>query len=103
MKTKNFYLVAFIIGTILPYWEFINFLIENGLNWSLFFEYLSANRISKFFVFDVLISAIVVIYFITQNKKGIKNYWLPIIATLSIGISAGLPLFLYLKELNKEK
>lgn len=39
--------------------------------------------------------------FILNEKTGIKNYWVSILATFTIGISAGLPLFLYQRELKK--
>lgn len=99
MKTKYLYLILFLIGIILPYWELINFFIENGFNFILFFEQLKANRISRFFAYDVVISAIVLLVLIFQHKKEVKNYWIPILTTLAIGVSAGLPLFLYQREL----
>lgn len=102
MKIKHLYLLLFLIGIVFPYWELTNFLIENGFDFPLFFEKLIANRISRFFVYDVVISAIVLLVFIFQNKKGIKKYWIPILTTFIIGVSAGFPLFLYQKELVKE-
>ncbi len=102
MKMKHFWLVAFIVGTILPYWQFGNFFVENGFNMALFFEQLLATRVSKFFMYDVLVSAVVVVVLVTQHRKLIRLYWLPIIATLTIGVSAGLPLYLYLAELAAE-
>lgn len=103
MKTKHLYLILFLIGSILPYWELINFVFENGFNFILFFEQLTTNRISRFFAYDVVISAIVLLVLIFQHKKEVKNYWMPILTTLIIGVSAGLPLFLYQWELAKNE
>ncbi len=103
MKIKNFYLVSFIIGTIMPYWQFGNFLLENGFNMSLFFKQLFANRVSAFFAYDVIISIIITVVFIIYNKKDINKYWTAILATILIGVSSGLPLFLYLKSSQEEK
>jgi hypothetical protein len=101
MKTKHIYLLLFIFGTILPYYEFISFIFENGFDFKLLFEQLFETRISRFFAYDVIISAIVLFVFILKEKTGIKYYWLSILATFTIGVSAGLPLFLYQKEVKK--
>lgn len=103
MKIKNLYLLLFFTGIVVPYWELVNFFIENGFDFILFFKQLTANRISRFFAYDVIISGVVLLVFIFQNKKEIKKYWIPILVTLSIGVSAGLPLFLYQKESAKEQ
>ena len=103
MKVKHLYLILFLVGTIVPYWELINFVIENSLDFSLIAEQLLATRMSRFFLFDVVISAIVVLLFVQNEKQGVRYYWMAILATFTIGVSAGLPLFLYQRELAKEK
>ncbi len=103
MKVKNYYFILFIIGTIVPYWQFVNFIIENGFNQSLFIKQLFVNRVSSFFAYDVMISAIVVAVFIMYHKKGVKNYWTALMATFIFGVSSGLPLFLYLKTMQEER
>ena len=102
MKTKNIYLIIFIAGVIIPYYEFLRFIFENGFDIRLFFEQLLATPISRFFAYDVLLSAIVLLIFILKEKTGIKNYWISILVTFTIGVSAGLPLFLYQREKNKQ-
>ncbi|MBD0403270.1 DUF2834 domain-containing protein [Flammeovirga sp. EKP202] len=103
MKTSTLYLFLFIAGTIIPYYEFINFLFENGLDLTLFFKELLATSISRFFAYDVLISALVLLVFIIHERNKAKNYWMAMMATLLIGVSAGLPLFLYLKEVKSNE
>jgi hypothetical protein len=85
---------------VIPYAQFISWLLENGLNTSLFVHQLFANRISAFFAWDVLISAIVVVGFVRSEGKrlGVHLMWLPILGVLTVGVSFGLPLFLYLRE-----
>jgi hypothetical protein len=53
-----------------------------------------------FFGLDVLVSAVVVIVFIRREgaRRKMGTLWLPIAATCLIGVSCGLPLFLYLRE-----
>lgn len=48
MKPKTIYLVLCFVGTLLPYWQFVPWVIQNRIN-SLFVRELFANRISAFF------------------------------------------------------
>jgi hypothetical protein len=100
MNRKNIYLCLCILGAVLPYSQFIPWLLENGLNAPLFVHQLFANRISAFFAWDVLISALVVVGFVRGEGKrlGVPLVWLPILGVLAVGVSFGLPLFLYLRE-----
>jgi hypothetical protein len=100
MKPKTRYLVLCIAGLVLPYSQFIPFLWEHGLNARLFFEQLFANRISGFFAMDVIVSAVVLWSFVLIEGKRthVRHLWAPIAATLAVGVSLGLPLFLYLRE-----
>jgi hypothetical protein len=49
---------------------------------------------------DVLVSAVVLIFFLRREGKrvGVRHLWLPIAGTLTVGVSLGFPLFLYLRE-----
>ena len=49
------YLVLCILGTLLPYSQFLPFLREHGLDVSLLIKDLFANRISSFFGLDVIL------------------------------------------------
>jgi len=100
MKARHVYLVCCVVGLVLPYWQFVPWLLEHGLNITLFFRELFANRISAFFVMDVIVSAIVLIWFIqTEGKRlRVQLLWLPTIGTLIVGVSFGLPLFLLLRQ-----
>lgn len=71
----------------------------------LFVQQLFANRIGGFFGLDVLVSAIVLIGFVRTEGRRLKMrmIWLPIVSVLLVGVSLGLPLFLYLREGEIEK
>src|SRR5206468_10753536 len=58
MKARHFYLVCCVLGLVLPSSQFVPWLLEHGLNITLFFRELFANRISAFFAMDVVVSAI---------------------------------------------
>jgi len=95
-----FYFAAMVAGTLLPLSQFLPWLSANGLDIPLFFAELFANRISGFFGWDVIISAIVLIPFILAEGRrlGMTRLWMPIAGTCLVGVSCGLPMFLYLRE-----
>jgi Protein of unknown function DUF2834 len=106
MKLRYLYLGFCLFGLLLPYSQFILWLWEHhALNMSLFVRDLFANRISGFFALDVIVSAIVLICFIQTegSRLGVRLLWLPTLAVLLVGVSLGLPLFLYLRQLQLDR
>jgi hypothetical protein len=101
MKTRHFYLICCVLGLILPYSQLVPWLLDHGLNITLFCRELFANRISAFFAMDVIVSAIVLIWFIQSEGKRlrVRFLWLPTIGTLVAGVSFGFPLFLFLRQM----
>jgi hypothetical protein len=98
MNRKAMYLILCVLGVVLPYWQFVPWVIANGLNMRFFVEQLFANRIGAFFGMDVLVSAIALLVFArSEHLEGFLR-WLPLIAVLTVGVSLGLPLLLYLRE-----
>lgn len=100
MKMRPVYLALFIFGTIIPYYYLIMFVAEYGFDFTMMIRILFSNHISSFFGWDVLISAAVLLLFIISDisRETIKYLWMPIVATLFVGVSSGLPLFLFLRE-----
>jgi len=97
---KRVYLILTIVGFILPYYFFISFLTANGLNLPLLVEQLFGTPISTFFAVDLLITALVFWMFLYQeaHRLQMSRWWVYIIATLLVGPSFALPLFLYFRE-----
>ena len=100
IKARHFYLICCVLGLILPYSQFVPWLLEYGLNVALFIHELFVNRISAFFAIDVIVSAIVLIWFIQSEGKRLQGrlLWLPTLGTLVVGVSFGFPLFLFLRQ-----
>ena len=100
MTLKALYLGLCVLGTVLPYSQFLPFLREHGLDLRLFLDQLFANAVSGFFAMDVLVSSVVlwVLVFVEGRRARMKHLWAPIAANLVVGVSLGLPLFLYLRE-----
>ena len=105
MKRKTIYLILCVLGAAIPYANFLPWLLHNGLNLRLFFREMTVNEIASFFVLDVVMSAVVVIAFLLlENARvTIRNRWLVPVALLTVGVSLGLPLFLYLRERTIEE
>jgi hypothetical protein len=104
MSRKSIYLALALIGLLAPYCFFFKFLNANGFDIPLMINQLFANNISTFFAVDLIISVIVFwIYMIPEaNTLQMKNWWLYILASLTVGLSFALPLFLYFRERKLE-
>jgi len=94
------YLSLAVIGAVLPFSQFVPWIAAHGLNVPLMVRELFSTHIGAFFGLDVLVSAAVLLAFIWREGASgkIRMRWLPIGATCLIGVSCGLPLFLYLRE-----
>jgi hypothetical protein len=62
------------------------------------------NRISAFFAMDVIVAAVGLVRFVRVEsfRLHIHRWWLPVAGTLVVGVSLGLPLFLYMRDLKLE-
>lgn len=94
------YAILAVVGTAVPLSQFIPWLIENGLNPTLLVQQAFQSSISSFAWADVIISAVVLLLFIFWEGRRLKmkNLWLPVLGTCTVGVSLGLPLFLMLRE-----
>jgi hypothetical protein len=97
---KQIYLLFCVIGFLIPYAQFAPWVAEHGLDMRLFLSELGATRISRFFAWDVMVSAAVLVAFmrIERRRTPVKNWWMAAAGTLLVGVSFGLPFFLYLRE-----
>ena len=105
MKPKTIYLAFCVAGALIPYWQFVPWVMQHGMNLPLFVHELFASRISAFFGMDVLVSAVVLIVFmrIESARLKIARRWLPVLALLTVGVSLALPMFLYMREVRLEQ
>jgi len=105
MRLRHVYLIYCVLGLVLPYTQFVPWLLEHGLDLSRFIRDLFANRIGAFFGMDVLVSAIVLCVFARREGRrlGMRGLWLPVVAVFAVGVSLGLPLFLYLRQAHLDR
>jgi Terpene cyclase DEP1 len=105
VQLRSVYLLLCLLGAVIPYAPFVPWLMDHGLDLPLFFRELFSTRIGAFFGMDVFVSAAVLIVFIRGEGRrlGIPYRWLPVIATALVGVSLGLPLFLYMRQVKLEE
>jgi uncharacterized protein DUF2834 len=103
MKLSHWYLVLCVLGTILPYWQFVPFLRQHGLDLDLFVKQLFASPVSGFFAMDVVVSSVVlwVLVLVEGRRYPVRHRWAPLAGNVVVGVSLGLPLFLYLRETTR--
>ena len=94
------YLATAVLGTVLPLACFAPFLAAHGLDLPLFFRQLFQTNVSAFFGTDVIVSALALWLFVYSEGRRLRmrRLWAYVLCTLVVGVSLGLPLFLFLRE-----
>ena len=102
MQLKHLYLLLCIIGTVLPLWQFTPWMMAHGLNVPLLIEHMFANGVAGAFSIDVLVSSVVLwVFVLTEGRRAaVPHLWAPLVTNIVAGVSAGLPLFLYMRARN---
>src|SRR5205823_13920718 len=105
LRQRYVYIILFVVDVFLPYWQFMPWFLDHGLDIALFDQELFANRIVAFFGPDVLVSALMlwIFVFAEGGRLGMRRLWIPVIRTLLVGVSLGLPLFLYMRQIHLDK
>ena len=100
MRPKTAYALLCVAGALLPYAQLLPFLLEHGLDPGEFVNQLFASRISSFFAWDVIVATVVLWVFVLVEgrRAAVRAIWAPLAASLAVGVSLALPLFLYLRE-----
>ena len=94
------YLIAAILGAILPLSQLTPFLLTYGFDMPLFFRQLFQNHVSAFFGLDVIVSSFVLWLFAFSEgrRRSMKHLWLYVVCNLTVGVSLALRLFLFFRE-----
>jgi Terpene cyclase DEP1 len=96
---KHVYLALCIAGAVVPYIALGPWIAEHGLDLPRMMRELFVNRVSAFFGLDVIISALVVCVFAYAERRRLRRrWWMPVAGVVLVGVSLGLPLLLYLRE-----
>jgi hypothetical protein len=94
------YLILAIIGAIVPMYFFVSWFLVNGFDLGAMAVAWNANDASSGLVWDLTIAAVALTIWILSETYVRKNWiaLLAIPATFCIGVSCGLPLFLFLRS-----
>ena len=96
---RMIYLLLAVWGAVHPMYYFITWFQAEGLNLGLMLEAWHSNAASSGLVWDLTIAAaaltIWILYEVFQTQKYI--HLIAIVITFGIGVSCGLPLYLYLR------
>lgn len=104
MRLKGLYLALCVIGTIFPLAQVVPFLRDNGLDARLFLAQLFGTPVGGFFGLDVVVSSVVPWIFVLSEGRRLRmrGLWAPLAGNVLVGVSLGLPLFLYLRARHLE-
>lgn len=73
---KFFYSVLCLLGIVLPYSQFLPWVLEHGLNLSQLVQEAASTRTGAFTWLDVIVSAVVLLGLIWQDgKRWQMRYW----------------------------
>jgi hypothetical protein len=105
MNARRFYFGLCVLGVIIPNSTFWPWLMTHGPDPQRFLNDLFANGVSAFFGLDVILSALALGGFVMLEgaRLGLRRRWMPILATCVVGVSLGLPLFLYQRQVHLER
>ena len=100
---RMIYMALAIWGAVHPMYYFVSWFHAEGLNLGLMVAAWHANAASSGLVWDLTIAAtaltVWILYEVSQTRK--YGHLISIIAAFGIGVSCGLPLYLYLRTKRK--
>ena len=100
LALRIIYLVLVVAGIVMPFRYFIPWLRDNEFDIMLLIEAWHVNNATSGLVWDLTIAAIAVVVWMVAEVYQRKDYWLLMLcipATFGIGVSCGLPLYLFLR------
>ncbi len=96
MKQSTLYLLLVIPGIAAPWLFLLGFFRGGGPSIPLFFASIFVNSVSSAVAADLIVSCLVFFAFVWAEGRrlGLDRLWVYILASLCLGLSVGLPLFL---------
>jgi hypothetical protein len=97
---RRLYLLLALIGLFVPYYFFVTFLLAHGFAPGVFVRQLLSSPAATFFAADLLLTAVVflAVSHTEARRCKMKHWWIYPMATLFVGPSFSMPLFLYYRE-----
>lgn len=100
MPKKSAFLALAVVGAVVPYVFFTEFISSEGLDLGAFVSALFVNGAAGGFSADLLITSFVfwLWSFHDAHQLDVPNWWLIPVINLLIGLSAALPFYFYLRH-----
>jgi hypothetical protein len=89
------------LGALVPYTALAVFVSRHGLDPVRLLEQAFGSPGAVFFALDVVVSAITVMIGVARDSRRVSARWVIVIATLLVGPSCGLPLWLALRQVGE--
>jgi len=104
MKRITVYKVLCVVGIIFPWLFIAGFLVRPDASITLFMTSIFANQAATAVAADLIVSAVVFFAYVYYEGRsiGMKHLWMYVPATLFVGLSFGLPLFLLMRARKLE-
>jgi hypothetical protein len=97
-RMEAVYAALWFAGTVIPLSRFLPWMAEHGLDIPRFLDDLFANEISAFFAWDVILSVVTLLVLAAVDRTLATGQRLAVAAaSVLIGASSGLPLYLLLR------
>lgn len=99
MNNKLFYLIMAVVGTVVPWYYFGSFIVENGMYLGDFIAAAMVNGAAAGGMMDLVLSSIVfwVWSYGDARHNNVSGWWIVIPLNLLIGLSLALPLYLVMR------
>ena len=100
MKPKHLYFALCVPGAVLPYTQLVPWLLEGNRSLVALFSAPFASHATALFGFDLMVAAVTFLVWLLVEaaRQKVRLWWLALVATFAVGLSLGLPLYLYLRE-----
>ena len=100
MKPSRVYLFLCVLGVVLPYSQLIPWMMEYGYDITLLFQQVFEIRAGAVFAMDLFVAGTTffAFMFLERTRLRVPGAWMAVAGTFLVGVSLGLPLYLYLRE-----
>jgi hypothetical protein len=93
--------VLLALGTIIPFFRIMPWLVDHGFDLRLFIDELFANPVSSFFALDVIMAVITLLVLVFLDRELSRRQRIGVGLASLLGASVGLPAYLTVREWNR--
>lgn len=100
---RTFYLIAAVVGTVLPWSTFLPFLVDHGIHPVTILSALYVNGAAAGLTTDFFLTCFIFAVFVWRDAREnrVAGWWAVIPAAPLIGLSMAVPVYLFLREKSR--